>query len=251
MHWKDTLKGGKKQSRVGVGPHPHRGFAPVTFIYQGGVHHRDSLGTESIVMEGGTQWMDSGKGIIHSERPTKELAEHGGTFEIIQFWVNVPSHKKLLPPTYKPLKLEDTPFVLSRDKKVETRVVSGNFKGYKGPINGLHNYLLLRLSFKPEGNETIEIPKDYNALLYVLEGEASINDEYTTNTKNMIWLNNDGDKIKIKANSNTQMILLSGKPINEPVASYGPFVMNTNNEIMQAMEDYQSGKMGVLHEKFE
>lgn len=250
-HWKDTVKSGKHQSKVGVGPHPHRGFAPVTFIYEGGVHHRDSLGTESIVLAGGTQWMDSGKGIVHSERPTKELADKGGVFEIIQFWVNVPSDKKMLPPAYHPLKLEDTPLVKSKDGKVETRVVSGEFNNHTGPISGLHDYLLLRFNFEAGGMEEIKIPENYNALIYVLDGELSLNDGDMIDAKKMVWLNNDGEGITLKASSDAKVILLSGKPINEKVVTYGPFVMNTNEEIMQAMEDYQSGKMGVLNEQFD
>ena len=249
-HWKDDLKGGKHQSKVGVGPHPHRGFAPVTFIFQGSVHHRDSIGGNSVVHAGGTQWMDSGKGIVHSERPSSELAENGGIFEIIQFWVNVPSSKKMLPADYKPLQKEDTPMVLSDDKKVSTSVVSGDFKGVNGPIPGLHDYFLTRHEFEKDGFEEIIIPKNYNALVYVLNGELTLNDEEVISTKNMVWFNNDGEGITLKANENSRAIILSGKPIEEPVVSYGPFVMNTEQEIMQAMEDYQTGKMGVLNEQF-
>ena len=249
-HWKDDVKGGKDPSKIGVGPHPHRGFAPVTFIFEGAVHHRDSIGGNSIVKAGGTQWMDSGSGIVHSERPPKEFAKNGGLFEIIQFWVNVPANKKMISPQYKPLQKEDTPIVLSDDKKVETSVISGNFKGTKGPIPGLHDYFLTRHEFKIGGREEIEIPEKYNALIYVLNGELLFNDEDIIETKNMVWLNNDGKGITLKANSDARAIILSGKPIGEPVVSYGPFVMNTEQEVMQAMDDYNSGKMGTLKENF-
>lgn len=249
-HWRDDVKGGKDPSKIGVGPHPHRGFAPVTFIFEGAVHHRDSIGGNSIVKAGGTQWMDSGSGIVHSERPPKEFAKDGGLFEIIQFWVNVPANKKMLPPTYKPLQKEDTPIVRSKDNKVSTSVVSGNFKGIKGPIPGLHDYFLTRHDFEIDGREEIEIPENYNALVYVLNGELNINDGDIISSKNMVWLNNDGKGISLKANTEARAIILSGKPINENVVSYGPFVMNTEQEVMKAMEDYQTGKMGVLKEQF-
>ena len=249
-HWKDDIKAGKHQSKVGVGPHPHRGFAPVTFIFQGAVHHRDSIGGNSVVHAGGTQWMDSGSGIVHSERPSVELAQNGGTFEIIQFWINVPSTKKMLPAAYKPLQANDTPMVLSDDKKVQTGVVSGEFKGVKGPIEGLHDYFLTRHMFENGGKEIISIPQNYNALIYVLNGELNLNDGDIISSKNMVWLNNDGEGITLEANTDARIVVLSGKPIAEPVVSYGPFVMNTEKEIMQAMEDYQTGKMGRLNEQF-
>ena len=124
-HWDDVLPGQQMQHEVGVGPHPHRGFAPVTFIFKGGVHHRDSMGRSDIIHAGGTQWMNSGNGIIHSERPYKELAAEGGDFELIQFWVNAPGARKMDAPNYQPLSLENTPKVVSEDGKVHVGVVAG------------------------------------------------------------------------------------------------------------------------------
>lgn len=249
-HWSDTLKGGKQQHQVGVGPHPHRGFTPVTFIFKGAVHHRDSTGEDEVVYEGGTQWMDSGSGIVHSERPPKELAENGGDFEIIQFWVNTPSDKKMLPPSYQPLSKKDTPELIEADGKANTMIVAGDYKGKKGPILTQTDLLLLRFTFDQDGKADVPIPEHFNALLYVLEGEFHVNGNDILDTKKMAWFNNDGKGITLKANAGSKAILLAGKPINEPVASYGPFVMNTQQEIMQAMEDYQSGKMGRLVENF-
>ncbi|HJN06182.1 MAG TPA: pirin family protein, partial [Bacteroidales bacterium] len=130
-HWKHTHRGGQHQRDLGVGPHPHRGFAPVTFIFNGGVHHQDSRGNNSIVEAGGTQWMNSGMGIVHSERPTKEIAENGGEFEIIQLWVNAPAKNKMDPPSYQSLTKEDTPSVMSDDDKIEISIVAGEFNGIK------------------------------------------------------------------------------------------------------------------------
>ena len=249
-HWQDSLPGGKQQKEVGVGPHPHRGFAPVTFIFKGGVHHRDSLGNSEVVKAGGTQWMHSGSGIVHSERPEKSIAETGGEFEIIQFWVNVPSSKKMVDPYYYPLQANETPTVKSDDGKVEVGVVAGELNGKKGPVKTHSELLTLRFDMQEGGEMELPIPKDHNALVYTLHGGLSVNGTHSTSAKDMVWFDNDGDGITIKARRETSAILLAGKPINEPVATYGPFVMNSQQEIIQAMNDYQAGKMGVLNEVF-
>ncbi len=248
-HWNDRLKGNQKQNEAGVGPHPHRGFSPVTLIFKGGVHHRDSRGNDSIVMEGGTQWMFAGIGITHSERPYKELAELGGEFEIIQFWVNVPSKNKMEQPFYKPITIEETPTFVSDDKKVQVTVVSGNFKNLEGSVKTFTPVTTLRMIFEKDGELAFEIPAPQNTLVYLLDGNVVINNEEAT-SKDFIWFNNDGEDIKIKANQLTRAILLSGEPIGEEVVSYGPFVMNTHTEIMEALKDSQMGKMGVLIEEF-
>jgi redox-sensitive bicupin YhaK (pirin superfamily) len=248
-HWNDRLKGKQKQNEAGVGPHPHRGFSPVTLIFKGGVHHRDSRGNNSIVMEGGTQWMFSGLGITHSERPYKELAEKGGEFEIIQFWVNVPAKNKMEQPFYKPITIEETPTFISDDKKVQVGIVSGNFKNLTGIIDTFTPVTVLRMDFEKEGELEFEIPSKHNTLIYLLDGQAIINNEEVT-SKDFVWFNNDGEKIKIIANQPTRAILLSGEPIGEEVVSYGPFAMNSHTEIMEALRDAQMGKMGVLIEEF-
>jgi len=250
-HWRQTLAGGQKEKDLGVGPHPHRGFAPVTFIFEGAVNHRDSRGFNSVIEAGGTQWMNSGMGIVHSERPPKSLAENGGVFEIIQFWVNAPAKNKMDPPSYQPLAKEETPVVLSADKKIKMSVVAGDLNGTKGPINPYTPMLVLRLEIKKGGKTIIPIPEDYNAFIYQLDGSLKINNEKITSIKDLSWLNNDGIGIEIEGVEDTRAILLAGEPINEKITTYGPFVMNTQTEIMEAMRDYQMGKMGVLIEDFD
>jgi quercetin 2,3-dioxygenase len=250
-HWYRDYKPGGMQKEMGVGPHPHRGFAPVTFIYKGGVHHQDSRGNNSKIYEGGTQWMNSGMGIIHSERPVKELAENGGEFEIIQVWINSPTKNKMDQPSYQPITPEETPTIMSPDKLSEIQVIAGNFNDLNGKIKSNSPILILRLTIKKGGIIEIPIPDNYNSLLYQLDGSAIVCNDKTTVGKDMIWFNNDGENIKIECTENTRLLLLSGAPIDEPVTTYGPFVMNTNTEIMQAMRDYQMGKMGVLIEEFE
>ena len=248
-HWNDRLKGNQKQNEAGVGPHPHRGFSPVTLIFKGGVHHQDSRGNNSIVMEGGTQWMFAGLGITHSERPYKQLAEQGGDFEIIQFWVNVPSKNKMDQPFYKPITKEETPVFISDDKKVQVGVVSGKFKMLEGAIDTFTPVTTLRMNFEKDGELAFNIPSTQNTLIYVLNGFLNINNEEVTG-QDLVWFNNDNDEIRIKAIEPSRVILLAGEPIGEEVVSYGPFVMNSHTEIMEALRDAQMGKMGVLIEEF-
>lgn len=249
-HWSDKLKGGEHQSKVGVGPHPHRGFSPVTFIFKGGVHHRDSLGTSEVVRAGGTQWMNSGKGIVHSERPAKDLATNGGEFEIIQFWMNAPAKHKMDDPSYQPIGLDETPVIKSDDGLSEIFVVAGELEDKKGPIKPNSEVQILRSNLKTNGSLNIEVPEHFNSLVYMLNGKIEI-DGQVIEGKNMIHFNNDGTRIALKSLEETRLIVLSGAPINEELSTYGPFVMNTEDEIRQAIIDYQSGKMGILTEEFE
>ena len=248
-HWDDVLKGNQKQNEAGVGPHPHRGFSPVTLIFKGGVHHRDSRGNNSIVKAGGTQWMFAGMGITHSERPYKELAEQGGDFELIQFWLNVPAKNKMEQPVYTAITKEDTPVFTTEDGKVKVGIVSGNFKNLKGVVDHFMPVTVLRFDFGKDGEIEFEIPSTQNTLMYLLDGELLINDTDKAEGRNLIWFENDETKIKIKANETTRAMLLAGEPINEKVVSYGPFVMNNETQIMQALRDAQIGKMGVLIEE--
>ena len=233
-----------------MGPHPHRGFSPVTLIFKGGVQHRDSRGNNSIVTEGGTQWMFAGRGITHSERPVKELAEKGGTLEFIQFWVNVPSKNKMEQPYYKAITADENSIYFSEDKKVEVSVVSGELEGVIGKVDTYTPINTYRFNFLKDGEIEFEVPIDHNTLFYLLKGRVLINDEQEINTKDLVLFSNDDSKIKFTAKEDGYGILLSGTPINEEVASYGPFVMNTQTEIMEAMRDAQMGKMGVLIEEF-
>jgi redox-sensitive bicupin YhaK (pirin superfamily) len=247
-HWHNHLPGNQKPQDVGVGPHPHCGFSPVTFIFEGAVEHRDSLGNRAVVENGGTQWMFSGNGITHSERFPKQLVEDGGELEFIQFWVNAPAKFKNKPPYYQPISQADTPLVEEDKSKIWT--VSGEYKGIKGVAPTYSPQLLLRGEIQQNGHLDIPIPESFNALIYVLNGNLEI-DKKTLVTKDMGILNLDGNNINIKANEDTRFIILSGEPINEPIATYGPFVMNDQTELMQALKKAQMGKMGVLIEEFD
>jgi redox-sensitive bicupin YhaK (pirin superfamily) len=249
-HWKTRLPGNQRQQEVGVGPHPHRGFSPVTFIYEGSLRHQDSRGNDQVVFAGGTQWMHSGMGIIHSERPDIQLAQNGGPLEIIQFWVNVPSASKMIAPSYQPLDEKDTPMVPELDPNVRILVVAGTWGNITGPIRTESPLFILRMTFLAKASVQIPVPDAFNGLIYNLSGSIKIG-EAQLGLKTLGTLHHDGHLIGIDAQGKGEAILLSGKPINEPIVSQGPFVVNTQSQFLQAMRDYQMGKMGFLVENFD
>lgn len=247
-HWRGALLGGQRQNEVGVGPHPHRGFSPVTFVYKGNVVHRDSLGNKATVNSGGTQWMFAGRGITHSERHSKHFVENGGELEFIQFWVNVPAKNKMDAPFYQPIEEADTPLIKTDKSKIY--VVAGDFEGVKGVAPTYTKQTLLRGELLRTGKRTVSIPAGYSTLIYLLDGGLKINNQQV-HGKDMVTFQLEGEVIDIEATLDTRYIILSGEPINEKVQSYGPYVMNNQTEIMEAMRDYQIGKMGILIEEFD
>lgn len=244
-HWKSTMPGNQKQKDVGVGPHPHRGFSPVTFVFKGEVDHNDSMGNNATVSEGGTQWMFAGRGITHSERPSKKMALNGGELEFIQFWINTPSKNKMDEPFYLPLSKEQTPTINKKDYSIQ--IVCGKYLDTNGIIKYFTPLNLFRVEINAFATLNLNLPENQNTIIYLLDGELVVNNE-TCLAKDMILFKNKGELIKIKANLKTRFIVLSGLPIKETVVSYGPFVMNTKSEIIEAMNDSQSGKLGELIE---
>jgi redox-sensitive bicupin YhaK (pirin superfamily) len=192
--------------------------------------------------------MFSGRGITHSERFPKKMVEEGGELEFIQFWVNAPAKFKNEPPNYQPISLDETP--LSKEEKSKIWVVSGEYKGIKGIAPTYSPQLLLRGEIEDGSSVDIPIPEAYNALIYVLNGSLDLSG-VNLKTKDMGILNHDGDGLKIEANEDTRFIILSGEPINEPIATYGPFVMNDQTQLMEALKKAQMGQMGVLIEEFD
>ena len=233
----------------GVGPHPHRGFSPVTFIFKGGVHHRDSRGNDSVIYAGGAQWMNAGMGVIHSERPPHDIHERGGRQEIIQLWINTPAEHKMDQPQYFPLSAEEVPTLVVNEGKVTVRIFSGNLLEKKGPIPSHTEVNAATLELKKGGKISIPLPSDHNAFLYLLNGKLTIEKYGLVEGFNAVVFNRDGDGISIEALEDTRALLMSGKPLEEKVVSHGPFVMNSQTEILEAMRDYQMGKMGMLIEE--
>lgn len=227
------------------GPHPHRGFETLTFIYEGEIEHADSQGFKSTIASGGVQWMTAGRGIVHSENIPQEMREHGGRMEIIQLWMNLPSKYKMTAPNYQGFQKDDIPTVTSADDLVETQVISGSFNEQLGVAKSITNLTMLNVTAQAGGKETFQTPIDETILFYVLNGELKVNGKYAIGQQ-LVEFTNEGTEINIEAATNTRFILCSGLPYNEPVVSQGPFVMNSTTEIMQAIRDYQMGKMGVM-----
>ena len=231
-----------------LGPHPHRGFEPITFLIQGEQLHRDSLGHESIVKAGDVQWTTAGRGIIHAEGPTKEFVRKGGTLEGIQLWLNLPAEKKMIPANYQHIKNEDFSVISSKVNKVNIQVIAGNLEGKAGKILTQTSVNAFMIDVEQGGFYEIEVPQEHQSLVYLLNGKVTINEDMILKKDNnqLIEFHQDGDGFSLNANEKSKLLFLSGTPFKEKVSSYGPYVMNTQTEIMEAMRDYQMGKMGFL-----
>ena len=231
-----------------LGPHPHRGFEPITFIIQGEQLHRDSLGHESIVKAGDVQWTTAGRGIIHAEGPTKEFVKKGGTLEGIQLWLNLPAEKKMMQPNYQHEKYEDFNVITSKDDKVKVQIIAGELQGKYGRIQTQTPVNAYIIDVEAGGAFNIETSNTHQSMIYLLNGSVIINGEEALklNKNQLIQFNQEGSQFSIKGEETSKLLFLSGEPFNEKVISHGPYVMNTETEIMEAMRDYQMGKMGFL-----
>ena len=232
-----------------LGPHPHRGFEPITLLFQGEQFHRDSLGNEMVVKAGDVQWTTAGHGIVHAEAPTKEFVKKGGTLEGIQLWLNLPAKDKLMPPNYQHLEAAQIPKIFSEDQKVQLNVIAGNQKNQTGLIKTQTTVNVFTAVAQENGMLDVDIPQNHQSLIYVLDGTVLVNDTKVLKKgeNQMIVFNQDGNSIHFKAKTTSTILILSGEPILEKVTQYGPYVMNTQTEILEAMRDYQQGKMGYLY----
>lgn len=232
--------------RRGVGQHPHRGFETVTIVYDGEVEHRDSTGKGGVIGRGDVQWMTAGSGILHEEFHSTEFGKRGGPFEMVQLWVNLPAKDKMAAPGYQGITDAQIPSVPLAHDAGSLRVIAGNFEGFEGPANTFSpmNVWDVRLN---EG-KTIELPQPdgWTAQVVVLAGTVMVNGETLLREKQMATLTTEGNNIVIEANSDAKLLLLAGEPIDEPVVGYGPFVMNSQQEIMQAIADFNGGKFGRM-----
>lgn len=231
-----------------LGPHPHRGFEPVTFLFQGEQLHRDSLGHESVVKAGDVQWTTAGRGIIHAERPTDEFVKKGGTIEGVQLWLNLPADKKMISANYQHGKSDDFPVVKSPDNLIDIKVVAGSLDGKRGLISTQTPVNAFMINACAGGGQSISFSKSHQGILYLLKGKVKVNHTTTLELDKyqLVQFNQDGDRFTIEAELDSLLLFLSGEPFNEPVATYGPYVMNTQTELLEAMRDYQMGKMGFL-----
>ncbi len=232
-----------------LGPHPHRGFEPITLLFKGEQLHRDSLGNEMLVKAGDVQWTTAGRGIIHSEGPTKEFVEKGGELEGIQLWLNLPAKDKMMPAAYQHVKNNEIPVVQNENQSVTLKVIAGEQKGLRGRIKTQTEVNVFTVQSDANGIMEVLLPQNHESLVYLLDGEVLINNEalLKKGAVQMLTFNKDGSHIRLESKSKSNLLILSGEPINEKVAQYGPYVMNTQTEIMEAMRDFQKGKMGYLY----
>tara|TARA_B100000925_G_scaffold291071_1_gene277928 strand:+ start:11197 stop:12117 length:921 start_codon:yes stop_codon:yes gene_type:complete len=231
-------------SRRGVGEHPHRGFETVTFAYQGEVEHRDSAGGGGVIKAGDVQWMTAGSGVVHDEFHSTDFSKRGGVFEMVQLWVNLPKKDKMTKPRYQGIKSENIP-VCKIGEHSHCRVFAGGFEGKKGPASTFTKINMYDIYGDKSDQLHINLSKNTNTILLVLKGKITHQSkEY--DEQNILIFDRKGEALELKTSENFKALLLNGEPIDEPVFAHGPFVMNTREEIIQAIDDFQKGKMGRL-----
>ena len=232
--------------RLGVGAHPHRGFETVTIAYDGKVEHHDNKGNHGIIGPGDVQWMTAASGIMHKEYHEAEFSKNGGIFHMVQLWVNLPKDKKMIEPKYQPLLKEEMGVLKLDNDKGEISIIAGEVNGVKGPANTFTHINLYNINLKNYGNTTLSEPKNFNTAILILKGEAKVNEDKICKEGDFIVFENvEGEILLESLTEESLFLVLSGEPINEPVVSHGPFVMNTLGEILDAYEDFRNNKFGT------
>jgi redox-sensitive bicupin YhaK (pirin superfamily) len=230
----------------GVDEHPHRGFETVTIAYQGSVDHRDSAGNRGTIRPGDVQWMTAASGVVHEEKHAREFTETGGTFEMVQLWVNLPKQYKMSAPGYQGILNEQIP-VAELGSGAYGRVIAGELNGVRGPAKTFTPINVFDVRLDAGSRVDLSLPAGHNTGLVLLKGNVVLNSSKAVQGEaQLAVLSPTGDSVTVEAREDSALLVLSGEPINEPVASYGPFVMNTQEELRQAVEDYRAGKMGHL-----
>ncbi len=232
----------------GVGVHPHRGFETVTIAYHGKVAHQDSSGNSGVIGEGDVQWMTAGAGVLHKEYHEKEFSRKGGLLQMVQLWVNLPAKYKMTPAKYQAIENKDMTKYMLSDRKSVIELIAGEYDGMRGPASTFSPVYLFNAKLIQGAKAGFSFNKNYNTGMLVIEGNININDSKTASENQFVLFDHDGEDIVIEAIEKSIILILSGEPILEPIASYGPFVMNTEAEIKQAYEDYNKGKFGYLED---
>ena len=230
----------------GVGVHPHRGFETVTIAYQGSVSHHDSSGGGGTIHQGDVQWMTAASGVLHKEYHAEEFYKKGGIFQMVQLWVNLPAKDKMSTPKYQAIEHKAIPTVEVENGFIE--VIAGEYNQTKGAASTFSPVNMLNAKLNVGGKANFSFPANYNTLLLIIEGEVKVNQQEIVPTDHLLLFTNEGEDFSVEATENSVVLILSGEPLNEPIASYGPFVMNTQEQIREAFEDYNNGKFGTLEE---
>jgi len=230
----------------GVDWHPHRGFETVTVVYDGEVDHGDTAGNTGSIGPGDVQWMTAGSGLLHKEFHGPAFTRRGGRFEVLQLWVNLPARLKMTAPQYQGLVAADFPTANLADDAGSVRVIAGEFEDTKGPARTFTPIRLFDLKLRAGKNLRLRLGEGWSAGVFVLDGKITVNGAQTAEREELVVLERAGDEILIEAETDAKLFVMSGEPIDEPIAGYGPFVMNTQQEIRQAMIDLQTGRMGQI-----
>lgn len=230
----------------GVGTHPHRGFETVTIVYEGEVEHRDSTGKGGVIGPGDVQWMTAAGGILHEEFHSQAFTRKGGTLEMVQLWVNLPAKDKNVDASYQTLLDRDIPSIELADSAGALRVIAGEYGGKRGPAHTFTPIDVWDVRLKQGGATSLTLPEGHTAAVVVLKGTVQVNGDAIAREAQFVLLDREGGEITLEANSDASLLVLSGEPIDEPVVMHGPFVMNTVEEIRQAMVDFQNGKFGEI-----
>ena len=232
----------------GVGVHPHRGFETVTFAFKGSVAHHDSTGGGGVIGPGDVQWMTAASGILHKEYHEANYARLGGPFQMVQLWVNLPRAHKMAPPAYQPILADEMGIATLPDGGGTVRVVAGEYEGVRGPARTFTPMNIYDTNLTEGGKVSFAFPAHQTAAILVMKGDVTINGRTRASTNDFVLFAKEGEAIAIEASSEAQLFVLNGEPINEPIVQHGPFVMNTRQEIAQAMADYSRGLFGVLED---
>lgn len=230
----------------GVGTHPHKGFETVTIAYKGRVEHTDNSGGGGVIGEGDVQWMTAASGVLHKEFHETEWSKTGGEFQMVQLWINLKSKDKKTPAKYQSIQNAQIAKYPLADKMGFIEVIAGEHKGTKGTASTFSPVHLLNLKAKQGAKETFSFPSGYTTLLLVLEGEVKVNDDKSVTVDHLVLMEKEGEEVTIEVTKNAVVLILSGEPLNEPIAHYGPFVMNTEQELVDAVNDFNSGKFGQM-----
>ena len=232
-------------NKLGVGPHPHRGFETVTIAFQGEIEHGDSVGNRGVIGPGDVQWMTAASGIIHEEFLSAEFLKRGGVLEMAQLWVNLPSRQKMSPPQYQPILSKEIPELQLPEGAGSVRVIAGNCAGTQGPASTYSPVNLWVIKVTAGKSVELIVPEGHNNMLFIRQGKIKLGDAVLGNA-DMALLETSDTQIKFQAVEDSSVLLMGGEPIAEPIVASGPFVMNTEQEIRVAMIDYQSGRMGQM-----
>jgi quercetin 2,3-dioxygenase len=232
----------------GVGVHPHRGFETVTIAYHGSVAHHDSTGNSGVIGEGDVQWMTAASGILHKEYHEKAYSLRGGLFQMVQLWVNLPAKDKMSPPKYQALLHEQMGKCKLDEEGSVVNIIAGEYKGTQGPASTFTPINLFDVRLNKNAHFDLEFPENFNTGVLIIEGNVKVNESEIVAADHFILFKNNGTEIKVEAIENSILLVLGGESINEPLAQYGPFLMNTREELQQAIDDFNSGKFGYLED---